>query len=124
MIRMSDTRPNEPGTPALVGSHWVLPSLSDVSATRVRMHVSIAVAREEQLTGSDISVQLTADSRELIQRSGPDPKTPLPVFSSRGSTAFALYTFDNLGDLTPSSVTVTLQGKSAEFPLKTPDAAS
>lgn len=114
---MSDPQPTEPGTPALVGSNWVLPTLDDLSNAQVRLHVSIAVAPDEELTGSDVGVRLTADSTELSQTQGPDPASPLPVIESRGSTAFAQYTFDNPNNLSPSSLTVSLRGQTAEFPL-------
>jgi len=109
--------PNEPGTPALIGDNWVLPSVDDLSNSQVRMHVSISVSREERLLGSDVGLRLTADSTELSQTAGPEASSPLPVFASRGATAFAQYTFDNPGNLTPSSATVSVRGQSAEFPL-------
>jgi hypothetical protein len=120
--------------PTLVGGYWVAVHLDDMPAGQIRLHVSIAVGRDDLLRPADITARLTgvstgpesADSgaprepggaTELEQLEGPDPAYPLPLVETIGRTAFAQYTFANPHGLSPGVLAVALAGEARRFRL-------
>jgi hypothetical protein len=109
---------NDALTPAQIGERWVLPTIDLSVPSQVTIEASITVADPDELSPSDINVQVMADNNEpLTASSSPDPNDLLPVTELRGLTAHAYYTFDNSENRALTSIVVSVKGESATFTL-------
>jgi hypothetical protein len=111
---MSDATTSGSDGPIQLAGNWVLASLDDVGQ-HVRMHVSISLGSGEAVQGGELGVTVTANGQTLNTLEAPDASSVLPTVETRGSTAFAQYTFDNPDQTTQLVATVTLRGESASF---------
>jgi hypothetical protein len=108
-------------TPQQIGSYWAVPTIDSLDNSQVQIHVSISMSPgNDQLNGSDVTVQVVAGGNPLSQLSGPDTSSALPTVETRAITAFAIFTFDNSQNATITSIVVTVQGQSATFALPDP----
>jgi hypothetical protein len=100
--------------PIYMGNYWVWPSIHTLeNDLLVRAHA--AVSSPDELTGSDIAVEVHAGDQALELIAGPDPNTLLPSVATRAITAFADFRFSNPNRLSPTSVAVTVRGITQEF---------
>jgi hypothetical protein len=108
--------PIVPDDPQLAGDFFVLPSIDDPVGGSLRVSVAIAVADPEDLSDSDVQVDLVAGGQSRAATQSPDPGV-LPAIQVISVNQYAQFTFDNPGDPPPESVTVTVRGDSTTFDL-------